>query len=126
MSPAGNPRRRESLIDRVGIEIQVIEKLYLDRRMPFWLKLMPVLGLAFAVNPVDLPTFWDDVLVLVISLVVFIEFAPRGLADEKRREIRNTIEAEWREADAKKEKVIDAEFKPVDNNGADGDVKGGQ
>jgi hypothetical protein len=126
MSPAGEPRRRESLIDRLGIEIQVIEKLYLDRRMPFWLKLVPVLGLAFAVNPVDFPTFWDDLIVLVVSLVVFIEFAPRGLAEEKRREIRNTIDAEWREAAAKQENVIDGEFKPVDNNGVDQDGKGGQ
>lgn len=126
MSPAGEPHRRESLVDRIGIEIQVIEKLFLDRRMPFWLKLVPLLGLAFVVNPVDLPTMWDDLIVLILSLVVFYEFAPRGLAEEKRREIRNTIDAEWREASAKKEKVIDAEFKPVDNNGVDRDEKGGQ
>jgi len=125
MSPAGEPRRRESLIDRLGIEIQVIEKLYLDRRMPLWLKLVPLLGLAFVVNPVDFPTAWDDLIVLFLSMVVYIEFAPRGLAEEKRREIRSTIDAEWREASAKKEKVIDGEFKPVDNNGKDGDEKGG-
>ena len=110
------PARREGLIERIGVELQVIPRLFGDRRMPVWLKLVPAAGAAFLVNPVDFPGLIDDVIVLLITFIVFFEFAPKGLVEEHRQAVRNQIEGEWREASTQDEKIIDGQFREDDNS----------
>lgn len=114
MTPARN--RSEGLIERIGLELQIIPRLFADRRMPFWLKVVPVVGLGFLVNPVDFPGLLDDLLVILITLFIFYEFAPKGLLEEHREVLRNQIDAEWHEASTPDEKIIDGQFRQDDNH----------
>ncbi len=109
-------QRREGLIERIGLELQIIPRLFVDRRMPLWLKLVPAAAAAFLVNPVDFPGLVDDIVVLIITLFIFYEFAPKGLMEEHRQAVRNQIEAEWREASTQEEEIIDGQFQEDDNN----------
>jgi len=109
-------QRREGLIERIGLELQIIPRLFVDRRMPLWLKLVPAAGAAFLVNPVDFPGLLDDIIILVSTMIFFYEFAPKGLMEEHRQAVRNQIEAEWREASTQEEKIIDGQFQEGDND----------
>ena len=69
--PSQTPRR--SLIEELVLECKLILKLFLDRRVSILLKLIPVAGLAYVINPIDFPTYLDDVFALIFSLVLFVE-----------------------------------------------------
>ena len=58
-------------------------KLLLDRRIPFKYKLLPALGVAYAILPFDIipdmfPIFGvvDDILILAASVILFMIFGP--------------------------------------------------
>ena len=58
-------------------------KLLLDRRIPFKYKLLPALGIAYAILPFDIipdmfPIFGviDDILILAASVILFMVFGP--------------------------------------------------
>ncbi len=101
---------RRSLIEEFVLEGKLIFRLFLDRRVSILLKLIPVAGLLFVVNPVDFPGVLDDLLVLIFSLILFVELCPRPVVAEHRKELRNVINAEWHEAPEHKV-VIDGELK---------------
>ncbi len=88
---------RRSLIEEFVLEGKLLFSLFLDRRVSFLLKLIPVAGLLFVVNPVDFPGVLDDLLILIFSLILFIELCPRPLVEEHRRQLRNVINGEWHE-----------------------------
>ena len=109
-------KRQEGLIERIGLELQILPRLFVDRRMPLWLKLVPAAGAAFLVNPVDFPGLLDDIIVVIITVFIFYEFSPKGLMEEHRQVVQNQIEAEWREASTQEEKIIDGQFQEDDNH----------
>ncbi len=101
---------RRSLIEELVLEGKLIFRLFLDRRVSLLLKLVPVTGFLFVVQPVDFPGVLDDLLVLVFSLILFVELAPRKVVEEHRRELRNVVNAEWHDAPENRT-VIDGEIK---------------
>lgn len=103
-------KKRLSLVDRLDMEVQVITRVFLDGRMPFWLKLAPLAGLGYLVNPVDFPSLVDDLVVLVIAWLVFYEFAPEGLIREHRQAVRMQVEGNWNEVKPQQGEVIDGQF----------------
>ncbi len=104
---------RRGLVEEFVLEGKLIFRLFLDRRVSLLLKLIPVIGLLFVINPVDFPGLLDDLLVLIFSLILFVELCPRTVVDEHRRELRNVIDAEWHEA-PKNKVVIDGEIRDAD------------
>ncbi len=104
---------RRSLIEEFVLEGKLIFRLFLDRRVSLLLKLIPIAGLLFVINPVDFPGVLDDLLVLVFSLILFVELAPRKVVEEHRRELRNVINAEWHDTTEHKT-VINGELKDPD------------
>lgn len=84
------------LIFRFRSLIRLIVSLMLDRRVPFSLKLLVPVGIAYVVSPIDLvPDFLsplvgrlDDMVVLVLSTVMFITMAPKNVVLEHFQRIR--------------------------------------
>lgn len=112
---SADKQRREGWFEKIGLELQVLPRLYLDRRMPLWLKLIPLAGLAFLVNPVDFPTVVDDIVVLTVTIVLYYVLAPAKLMEEHRDQLRKQINGEWRDASQPGEKTIDGQFRQEDN-----------
>ncbi len=104
---------RRSLVEEFVLEGKLIFRLFLDRRVSLLLKLIPVAGVLFVINPVDFPGFLDDLLVLIFSLILFVELCPRTVVEEHRRALRTVINGEWREAPRDKV-VIDGEIRDPD------------
>lgn len=65
-------------------------RLYKDRRVPGWVKLIPVAGILYLISPIDLlpglllPGLGelDDVAVLLLSLKTFVDLSPPDLVNE--------------------------------------------
>ncbi len=100
---------RRSLIEEFVLEVKLILRLFLDRRVSFLLKLIPLTGLLYVINPVDVPSYLDDLFALVFSLVLFVELCPRQVVDEQRKELRSVVNGEWREV-PKDSTIIDGEM----------------
>ena len=76
--------------------LRLIIRLMADRRVPIWVKLIPVAAVAYILSPIDLrPDFIpvlgqiDDLLITILLLVLFIVLAPSearrdGLTFRKR------------------------------------------
>ncbi len=114
-TPTKSPRR--GLIEEFVLEGKLIFRLLLDSRVSILLKLIPLAGLIFVVNPVDFPGFLDDLLVFILSLILFVELSPRQVVDEHRKYLRSVVTAEWHEAPEKK--IVDGEIRDVEDQAAE-------
>ena len=63
--------------------LRMFIRLMADRRVPLWVKLIPIAAVVYIVSPVDLrPDFipiigqLDDLLITILLLVLFVLFAP--------------------------------------------------
>lgn len=76
--------------------IKLIWRLFKDKRVPFRLKLIPVIALIYLISPLDfLPDllvpifgFADDLAILIFSFSMFIKFCPPDVVAEHMAKIR--------------------------------------
>jgi uncharacterized membrane protein YkvA (DUF1232 family) len=94
----------------VARQARLAWRLFWDRRVPMWTKLIPPAALAYLLFPIDLiPDValglgqLDDVAVLLIGIKLFIELAPPDVVREHLVALGARIE-EWR--------VVDEEGEP--------------
>jgi uncharacterized membrane protein YkvA (DUF1232 family) len=91
---------------------KLVLRLMADRRVSFWLKLLPVGGLVYLINPIDIPGPLDDAGIIGLSLYLFVELCPPEVVEEHRQAIHRVIPGEWRNPDKPIEgEVIDGEFR---------------
>lgn len=83
------------IIHEIGIQFNLLQQLFMDRRVSLLLKLIPIAGLLYVINPVDFPGPIDDIVVLIFSLVLFVELCPRAVVEEHRKNLRRVIPGEW-------------------------------
>ena len=96
--------------------LRMFIRLMADRRVPFWVKLVPLAAVVYIVSPVDLrPDFipilgqLDDLLITILLLVLFVALVPgegrrdafRGRAADRgdKREDPVTLEGRMRHLD---------------------------
>jgi uncharacterized membrane protein YkvA (DUF1232 family) len=111
--PRNTPGR--GIIHEIGLEANLFMQLMTDRRVSILLKLIPIAGLLYVINPVDFPGPLDDIVVLVFSLVIFLEVCPRDVVEEHRKKLRQVIPGEWHDAPREPE-VIDGKFTNAEDN----------
>ena len=71
-------------------QIRLIWRLFNDRRVSRWLKLIPIAGLVYLLSPIDLlPDFalpglgeLDDLTAILLSLKMFVDLAPPEIVRE--------------------------------------------
>ena len=81
------------MIRIITLLLLAIWRLFFDRRVPFWLKMLPVFAAIYVISPFDLrPDFMpgfgfiDDLLVTIVLLVLFVLFSPKeAIYDSFRR-----------------------------------------
>jgi uncharacterized membrane protein YkvA (DUF1232 family) len=71
-------------------QVRLIWRLFNDRRVSGWLKLIPIAGLVYLISPIDLlPDFalpglgqLDDLTAILLSLKMFVDLAPPEIVRE--------------------------------------------
>lgn len=97
--------------------LKLIGKLMGDRRVNFFLKLLPVASIAYLVSPIDLipgvvlPVIGvlDDAAVLWIGSTLFVELCPPAVVKELMAELTSNVDDDSGE-------VVDAETTDVDGD----------
>lgn len=86
--------------------IKLILRLMADRRVNFFLKLLPIASLVYLVSPIDLapgialPVIGalDDAAILWIGTSLFMSLCPEDVVEEHWNELSKVISAKWRDA----------------------------
>jgi len=101
------------------LRLKLILRLIGDRRVNFFLKLLPIGALIYLVSPVDLipgavlPVIGalDDAAVLWLGATLFVSLCPDDVVQEHMNALHKVIPATWREAAPQKEteEIIEAE-----------------
>jgi uncharacterized membrane protein YkvA (DUF1232 family) len=98
-------------------QLRLAWRLFLDRRVPLWTKIVPPAVLAYVLSPIDilpdLPPMGlnqlDDIAVILLGIKLFIELAPPDLVREHLRALGAQIE-EWRVVDEEEPPVIEGRY----------------
>lgn len=68
-----------------GMQIRLIMRLMGDRRVPVWLKALPVFSLVYLISPLDIVIpLVDDAFILWLANTMFLELCPSDVVQEHR------------------------------------------
>ncbi len=116
-----DPNALVAWIQDVVRQARLAWRLFWDRRVPWWTKLIPPLALAYVVLPFEiLPDLvlgfgqLDDIAILLIGTKLFIELSPPDVVREHLRALGAHIQ-EWRVVEkGGPPVVVEGEYKPVE------------
>lgn len=109
--------------------VKLILRLIGDKRVNFFLKLLPIGAAIYVVSPVDfipglaLPVIGvlDDAAVLWLGTTLFVSLCPEEVVREHSADLEGVVQAEWRDAEGQAGseivKVDSDEPKPVPPSG---------
>jgi uncharacterized membrane protein YkvA (DUF1232 family) len=109
------------------LRIKLILRLIGDRRVNFFLKLLPIAAVIYVISPVDLipaavfPIIGalDDAVVIWLGTTLFVALCPDDVVQEHTNALQNVVPGTWRDAsqeDAAGE-VIKAESREAPRGG---------
>ena len=98
--------------------LKLIGRLIADRRVGFFLKLLPIAAVAYFVSPVDLAPavvfpvigVLDDAAILWIGSTLFVELCPPNVVKEHQAELESNLDDDDNSGD-----VVDAEATDVND-----------
>lgn len=98
-------------------QLRLAWRLFLDKRVPLWTKIVPPTALVYILSPIDilpdLPPMGinqlDDLAVLFLGVKLFIELAPPDVVREHLKELGARIE-EWHVVDEDDAPVVEARY----------------
>jgi hypothetical protein len=120
--PIRVPDPKNGMVANLALQIRLLGRLMLDRRVNLFLKLIPLASLAYLINPVDLPTPLDDIGVLWLGITVFVELCPPEVVEEHINNLQRVVSGKSRNPSSQdQDQVIDAEFRRVPSDEEDDD-----
>lgn len=104
-------KANEGFFRELFSNLKLIVRLLKDKRINFWLKLLPIGALIYLVVPVDLLSInpLDDAVVVWLGGYLFIELCPDDIVEEHREALRKAIENE-KEVKTSPEDIINGVF----------------
>ena len=108
--------------------LKLVLRLFLDKRVPVFTKIIPVLALIYLVSPIDvLPDYrlrgighFDDILIVGVLFLVFIAASPKEVVADQTigRKLRDLQRQQGHspEQDDSKGKIVDAEIRYIDDD----------
>ncbi len=99
-------------------------RLFWDRRVSFWPKLIPLAALAYLILPIDIAPealmgllaplgILDDVGIILLALNLFVEVSPPDVVQEHLKELGSKLPARLRQKQDEEE-VIDSTAEVID------------
>ena len=96
-------------------QARLVWRLWNDREVPLWAKVIPPLALLYILSPIDLlpdPVLGlgqlDDLAVLLLGAKLFVEMAPPGVVQRHRDELAGS------RPPAPEGEVVDASYRVID------------
>ena len=87
----------------IAREARLVGRLILDRRVPWYLKLLPIGAAIYAISPVDLLPLnpLDDAALVSLAFYLFVELCPPEVVAEHRQGTKNqkVVRGQWRDAE---------------------------
>ena len=108
--------------------LKLVLRLFLDKRVPVFTKIIPVLALIYLVSPIDvLPDYrllgighFDDIVIVGVLFLVFIAASPKEVVADQTigRKLRDLQRQQGHspEQDHSKGKTVDAEIRYIDDD----------
>lgn len=93
----------------LSVRAKLIIRLFRDKRVNIFLKLLPVGALVYMFIP-DFPGPLDDAAVIWLGTYLFVELCPPDVVQEHLNDLHKVIPGKF----ANPPEVVDAEFKVVD------------
>lgn len=98
-------------------QLRLAWRLFFDKRVPLWTKIVPPAALAYVLSPIDILSDFppmginqlDDLAVVLLGVKLFIELAPPDVVREHLEDLGARIE-EWRVVDADESPVVEARY----------------
>ena len=95
-------------------QVKLVYKLMGDKRISFFLKLLPIASIVYLVSPVDLapglalPVIGalDDAAVLWLGTTLFLTLCPEEIVQEHKEAMDKVVNATWRDAQPETSKEI--------------------
>ncbi len=101
------------------MRVKLILRLIGDKRINFFLKLLPIAAAIYVISPVDLlpgaviPVIGalDDAVVIWLGTTMFVSLCPDDIVQEHNNELQKVVTSTWRDATEQEEssEIIDAE-----------------
>jgi uncharacterized membrane protein YkvA (DUF1232 family) len=98
-------------------QLRLAWRLFWDRRVPLWTKIVPPAALAYVLSPIDILSDFppvglnqlDDIAVVLLGVRLFIELAPPEVVREHLEALGARIE-EWRVVDENEASVVEGRY----------------
>ncbi|MBS3784666.1 MAG: DUF1232 domain-containing protein [Anaerolineae bacterium] len=98
-------------------QLRLTWRLFWDRRVPLWAKIVPPAVLAYVLSPIDILSDFppvglnqlDDVAVVLLGVRLFIELAPPDVVREHLEALGARVE-EWRVVDQDEDSVVEGRY----------------
>jgi uncharacterized membrane protein YkvA (DUF1232 family) len=115
--------------------LKLVLRLFLDKRVPVFTKIIPVLALIYLVSPIDvLPDYrllgighLDDIIVVGVLFLVFIAASPKEVVADQTigRKLRDLQRKQGvnPDQDDSKGKTVDAKIRYIDDDEDDENVE---
>ena len=115
------PAQNSSFFQDLILRVKLIWRLMGDRRVNFFLKLLPVGALIYLISPIDLipdlalPVIGvlDDAVVLWLGTSLFVALCPDDVVQEHMNALQKVVPASWREAEEKSGDIVKADARDV-------------
>ncbi len=105
-------KKKTDLIEEITIHLKLVWYLIRDRRVPIGLKIIPFVVAFYFPMPDLIIGPLDDLFLLILGLVLFVQLCPTKIVEEHMNELRNTIPGEWREKE-KNENIVEGKAEEI-------------
>lgn len=113
--PIADTGQRVGVIADMARNARLIWKLFTDRRVPLWTKVIPLAALAYVIWPFDLALDsilglgqLDDLTIVLLGLKAFISLSPAAIVSQYRGQLR--------QGSAEAGETVDASYRVLDDS----------
>jgi hypothetical protein len=103
---------KNGLIHELVLRIKLFFLLFRDDRVNYFIKSIPLICMGYVLMPVNIPGPFDEIGVLLIGYILFVELCPHQVVEEHMVNLRNPTLSGMPQA-PHPDSVIDADFKEV-------------
>lgn len=95
-TPSAN-KSRSSVWYVVAREARLVIRLLMDKRVPWYLKLLPIGSIFYVLWPADLMPLnpLDDAALVSAAFYLFLELCPPEVVEEHRQNLQGVIAGKW-------------------------------
>jgi len=111
-SPKKIIKADRNFIDDIIFQAKLILRLMTDRRISFFLKLLPIASVAYLFIPDLVIGPLDDAAVLGLGFYVFTELCPQEIVEEHRNNLNKVISTEWKDPEQDDE-IVEGGYKDI-------------